>query len=204
MSTDYISSATLKATLSLTGTTYADADIAAAITAASRAIDGITNRRFYADADANQVRYYSPIRASWLEIDDLATFTSLATDDNGDSTFAGTGWTLHTDFELDPLNAVADSKPWTALIVRPNTSRTLFPPFPRSVMLTGKFGWTAVPQEIADATSIIATQLVKRKKEAPFGAFALGPDGFAIRLARSDPQVCMLIDPLRRHWFAVA
>ena len=203
MASDYTTSAALKATLSLASTTYADADITAAITAASRAIDKLCNRRFWLDADANQIRYYTPYSLSALQIDDLVTFTALATDSNGDNTFGNT-WTLHTDFELEPLNAAVDSEPWTKLVGRQNGSFTFPTGYTRSVRLTGQFGWLAVPQAIVDATTIIATQLLKRKREAPFGILALGANGEAIRLSRLDPQVAMLVGPYQRHRIGVA
>lgn len=203
MATDYTTSAALKATLSLTGSSYADADISAAITAASRAIDNLCNRRFWLDADANQIRYYTPYSLSSLQVDDLVAFTALATDPGGDNTF-GDSWTLHTDFELEPLNAAADGWPWTKIVVRQNGSFTLPMNYTRSVRLTAQFGWAAVPQAIVDATTIIATQLLKRKREAPFGVLALGPNGEAIRLAKLDPQVSMLVGPYMRHRIGVA
>jgi hypothetical protein len=111
--TDYLTSTALKATLSLTGETYADDDIGLAITAASRAIDNACKRRFYADADANQVRYYTPTGRHLISIHDLITLTELASG-FGDDSF-GTTWTENTDFILEPLNADSDAKPWTSI-----------------------------------------------------------------------------------------
>ena len=202
MASDYITSAALKATLSLSATSYADADISAAITAASRAIDKLCNRRFWLDADANQIRYYTPYSLSSLQVDDFVTFTALATDSNGDNTF-GSSWTLHTDFELEPLNAAADGEPWTKLVIRQNGSFTFPTGFTRSVRLTAQFGWLTVPQPIVDATTVVATQILKRKREAPFGVVALGSE-MAIRLARVDPQVAMLVGPYQKHRIGVA
>lgn len=203
MASDYTTSAALKTTLSLSATTYADADIAAAITAASRAIDKLCNRRFWLDTDANQVRYYTPYSLSTLQVDDITTFTSLATDPSGDNTFPDT-WTLHTDFELEPLNAAADGEPYTKLVVRANGSFVFPFGYTRSVKVTAQFGWPAIPQGIVDATTIVATQLLKRKREAPFGVLAIGADGAAIRLAKMDPQVAMLVGPYQRHRIGVA
>ena len=200
---DYITSAELKATLSLTGQTYADADVASAITAASRAIDNICNRRFYADADALQVRYYTPTSTSAVKVDDVVTFTSLSTDPAGDNTFPDS-WTLHTDFELEPLNAAADGWPYTKLVVRSNGAYTFPFGYERSVMLTGKFGWATVPDSIVQATTIIASKLLKRSREAPFGILAIGMNGEAVRLSRVDPDVNMLVGPYIKHRYSVA
>jgi hypothetical protein len=78
----YVTLAALKATLSITATTWND-DLTAAIAAASRAIDEECGRRFYADDDATSIRYYTPSVASHLTIDDLAALTSVYIDTAG-------------------------------------------------------------------------------------------------------------------------
>src|SRR5262249_43378550 len=55
----YIELEQLKSSLELTGQVYADQDLTAAVLAASRAIDSATGRRFWLDADANQIRTYT-------------------------------------------------------------------------------------------------------------------------------------------------
>lgn len=194
---DYITSAELKATLEMTGLTYADADIAVAITAASRGIDEATGRRFWDDADANQVRYYRPDREETLDIDDLITLTSVLVDRDGDGTFEET-WVLDTDFVLEPLNAAADGEPWTRLSRHPSTAFASFArTYPRSVKMTGKFGWASVPAGVKAATTIIATRTLKRTREAPFGVVSLGLEGAAVRAASMarDPDVWFLLAP---------
>lgn len=184
-STDYITSSALKSTLSLSGETYADDDIARAITAASRAIDTICKRRFYADADVNQVRYYTPVSHRLVSIDDLVTLTELATGP-GDGTFPST-WTENTHFVLNPLNAAADGKPWTSI----RAVRCIWAAYlPRTVRVTGKFGWSSVPTEIEQATGILAAKLVKRAREAPFGVLTIGFEtGDVARIAKVDPDI---------------
>jgi hypothetical protein len=199
----YITRAQLKSTQTM-GTTYADADVDAAIIAACRAIENTCQRRFYADNDANQIRYYTPDDRWLLEIDDIATFTSLETDPAGDGSFTDT-WASGTDFDLEPLNAQADTqnvKPYTRVRVRPNgafafdTLRTA-----RSVKVTAQFGWPTVPSEIVEATTLLASQLLTVARSAPMGIVAF--DGGAIRVARTNGPVMMLIGPLMRHRIAV-
>ena len=203
MASDYITLAELKATLSLTAETYADADISAAITAASRAIDKITRRRFWLDVGTTNVRFYSPDRLTRLDIDDLVTLTSVTVDSAGNGTWADT-WTLNTDFVLEPLNAAEDGFPWEKIIVHP-LGKFLFPTsYPRSVQITGQFGWSAIPSGVVDYTTILATVLLRRKREAPFGIVAMGMDGGAIRIARTDPQAALLIGPYIRTRYSVA
>lgn len=196
--TNYIDREWLKSSLTLTGETYGDADIDSAIASGSRAADDFCGRRFYADVNATQVRYYTPTSSRLLLIDDVVTVTTLKTDSSGDGTFETT-WTVNTDYVLNPLNAAADGVPWSWISVSPTSSR-YFPCYARSVELTGKFGWAEVPSAVKQATSLIASRLLKRSREAPFGiAFVGSLDvGAASRIARVDPDVQGLLAPYVR------
>ncbi|HXO86432.1 MAG TPA: hypothetical protein VN803_13010 [Gemmatimonadales bacterium] len=209
MANEYALLADLKATLDLSGETFADADLQLALTAASRAIDNICERRFWPDPDATSVRYYTPRRSSrLLEIDDLIALTSFETDNDADGVFEFS-WTVNTDFVLEPLNAPADGEPYTMVRVQPYghyrlpgayrgfTQRVTLP---RTVKVTGQFGWQAVPDEIKQATMILAPRLSRRSREAPFGVigFAMEGGSSAAMIARQDPDVMMLIGPYVR------
>ncbi len=196
--TDYITPEQLKATLQLDGTSFANLNINRAISAASRGIDWECGRRFYADTDATSVRYYTPDSPEVIQIDDLITLTSVLVDDDGDGTFDVT-WTNNADFVLEPLNAAAEGWPFTLLRRHPRSSLVL-PGYPRSVKVTGKFGWTEAPDQVVQACELIAGKLLKRVREDPGGtgeALALG--GAAVRLAGSDPVVRGLLAPYVRH-----
>lgn len=197
MAADYVTSLALKATLGLTGETFADPDIATAITAASRGIDQLCGRRFWLDADASQVRYYTPISADLVSIDDLVTLTSLAHDPGGDGTYSE-AWTLNTDFVLRPDNAPADDRPWETIARHPRARFRFVSQYPRTVKLTGKFGWPSVPAPVVEATTILATKLLRRSREAPFGIVSIGLDGAAVRIARNDPDIAFLTSRLIR------
>lgn len=197
MANEYVSAADLKETLSLAGETFADDDIERACTAASRAIDNMCGRRFWRDANANQVRYYTPTVAGRLWIDDLETFTELAVDDDDDGTY-GQVWTT-SDYVLEPANAPADGWPYTSIRVRQRRTSLYLPCWEQSVRVTGRFGWATVPEAIEQAAGIIAAKLVKRAREAPFGITMLGGDGAAVRAAREDPDVALLVQPYVRE-----
>ncbi len=197
MANEYVSASALKTSLGITVSTF-DTDITTACSAASRGIDQACNRRFWADSDATKVRYYTPVVTSrLLPIDDLVTLTSLATDTGADGTFATT-LTVNTDFVLEPLNAAAETpaRPYTSIALYELASQ--WPWRRRSVKVTGKFGWAAVPDEIVRATTILATKLYKRQ-ESPFGIVTAGVDQVtAMRIAVSDPDVKFLIGPYMR------
>lgn len=189
----YIELEQLKATAELTGHTFADADLRAAINAACRAIDNICGRRFYPDSDALQVRYYTPLgRNGSLPIDDLVTVTSVEADTDGDGVFEQT-WTNNTDYVLEPLNAAADGRPWDTIRLHPS-SAVYLPAYPRSVKVTAKFGWLTTPAAVVEAATLVASRLAKRAREAPFGVAGVGIDGEAIRIAGSDSDVAMLLN----------
>lgn len=202
MANEYASVAELKAALSLTGETFADPDIQLALTAASRAIDNATHRRFWPDADTAQIRYYNPDTYNEVTIDDLITLTAVAIDRTGDNTFTES-WTVNTDFILEPLNAAAGSEPYTSLRIHYRSTR-IMPWYPRSVRVTGKFGWTAAPDAVKEATMMLSSRLLKRVREAPFGIAGFGVDGSAVRVMRDDPDVYSLICPYTRTAALVA
>lgn len=195
---NYITDEQLKATLEISGEVFADSDVSAAITAASRGIDKACGRFFY-PADAPSDRYYRPSSAYLVLIDDLYDFDALLTDQDGDGTFEQ-AWTENADFVCEPLNALADGEPFTRLCLNPNANVGFPYYYPRSVKLTGKYGWAAVPGPISEATTILASKLLKRAREAPFGIVSIGIDvGATARIARSDPDVAFLIQPYIRE-----
>lgn len=194
----YVELEEIKTALELAGTSFADADIRGAILAASRGVDSYCDRRFYLDSDATAVRYYSPMDWRTCRVDDLTTVTSVKTDSDGDGTFETT-LTSPADYMAEPLNAALDSKPYTRLTINPRSGATWYPDVPRSVEVTGQFGWPAVPDEIRTATTILASKLLRRTREAPFGIVALGIDpAAAMRIARVDPDVSFLLGPFVR------
>ena len=200
MANEYLTSDELKASRTLTGETFADSDITLAISAASRAMDQLCGRRFWADADTAQVRYYTALTPKLALIDDVITLTSLIVDDDGDGTYNET-WTENTDFTFGPFNNPTETPVWPRwqIMVHPLSAQGTFPDYPRALKVTAKFGWTAVPDQIKQATGLLASRLVMRAREAPFGIVQLGLEGVAGRIAREDPDVRFLTGPFVRH-----
>jgi hypothetical protein len=192
----YVELEELKSSIELSGQSFADQDLQDALLAASRDVDGICHRRFYPDADATQIRYYSPNGSCVAEIDDLLTLTSVLSDYDGDGTFEQT-WTQNTDFTLEPLNAVANARPFETLRLHPRSAYR-FSSYPRSLKVTGKFGWSAIPPEVKKATKIRAVQLMLRARQAPFGVLGIGAEGGAIRISRWDPDIQLLLTDVTR------
>ena len=197
----YVTQAELEATLSITGFSIGTADSNAAILAACRAIDLACNRpNGFGTATAGTF-YYSPEQPNLLEIDDAGTITAVDTDLTGTYTYPNS-WAELTDYIVEPLNAAAVSWPYTHLRTNPNSALWWPTTYPRSVRVTGTFGWPATPAPIKEATTLLAARLMKLAREAPFGIAMFGDQ--AIRLARYDPQICALLDPYNKHRIAVA
>lgn len=196
---DYITLAEAKAFMGDTTTTH-DADIATAITAASRAIDLCTNRQFGKVSVAEQ-RFYTAVwdrrRCRWVvRIDDLMStsgFAAVILDANG-----ATVGTL-TEYTLEPRNAAAVSKPWTELVVKSTSTR--FPTGARDeVAITALWGWTSVPAAVVEAAKLQTNRLASRR-ESPYGVAGSPQIGSELRLlARVDPDVAVSLSDYVRWW----
>ena len=193
---DYATSADLKAYLRI-GDVVDDAQIALAITAASRAIDRNTKRQFGL-VDAPEARKYT---ARWdcnrgryvVRIDDLMTQVGLTI-----TTAAG----AVDVFALKPANAALEGRPWTLIVVDP-TSAVKPTTLEDAVTVTAKFGWTAVPATVKEATLLQASRLFKRR-DAPFGVAGSPELGSELRLlAKVDPDVHVMLSDYRLDWGAV-
>lgn len=184
----YTTVADLKATLSITSSTY-DADLNAAVVASSRAIDRYCGQRFYLDSDATNVRYFDALDAGYVAIDACASVATVAIDNTGSRDYA-----TFTSYETVPYNAADDNEPYTGIEITP-TSGTTFPRTRKGVKVTGQWGWPEVPGDVVEACSILASRYYKRAREAAFGVAAIGIDGQAIRISRIDPDVASLLDP---------
>ncbi|MDG4784355.1 hypothetical protein O7626_00510 [Micromonospora sp. WMMD1102] len=164
-----------------------DALLQVALSAAARGIDGVTGRRdggFYRDSTSS-ARQYEVCRSTVptdrrvkLLVDEIGSTDGL-TVETGD----GTTWTAVTGHRVDPLNALADRRPITGLTAS-SWGHDL-------VRVTARWGWPAVPDQVVQATLILALRLYGRK-DSPTGIAGDGQMG-VVRLARADPDVMSLV-----------
>lgn len=192
---DYITATSLKATLELDTETYADADIATAISAASQAIDAYKETRFY---PTYETRVYSPSRNDdSVKIDDLNGSTAIVVkvDTDGDGVYETT-WVQGTDFFFDPENANLTNKPYDRLTIRQQSGR-VFPGWQRCLQIQGSFGWATAPPQVTQAATVLAARYLKRARETPYGLLTIVGDSVAAaRLGKIDPDVAFLLDEL--------
>lgn len=172
-----------------------NASLEAAIMSASRMIDDYTQRFFYKDGTiASPVtRYYTPEDAISLNIDDIVTVSTIATDN--DLLFTYTTVWATSDFVVEPINNPRKGWPYNRLVA---VGAYVWPfQIPQSVKITGAWGWSAVPQEIQLAAKIQASRLFIRR-QSPFG-IAGTPELGTVRLSsRLDPDVEALIRPFKK------
>ena len=167
------------------------------IEATSRLIDNVTGRRFHA---VDEKRYYSPLDAEMIFIDDLLTVSTLKTDGDGDRTYETT-WDTG-DYDLMPLNAATDGSPYT--IIEPAIDGSyVFPRMRASVELDGSFGYCAStdqPTPITEALYLGAHRIRKRL-DTPLGvsaSAALGQLQVRVSELQTDPDFMALLDPYIR------
>jgi hypothetical protein len=173
-----------------------DSLLEAAIEAASREIDGYTERFFYS---TSATRIYAPHSIYLVKTDDIISVTSIKTSTNGlnfDATL------LSTDYQLEPLNGIAGGlvSPYTQIravgdyLWPAYTPQTIFH-LEASVQVVGVFGWSAIPPAIRWATILLAERLYKRI-DAPLGM--ISNDMGSMRVGRFDPDVEALVAPFRK------
>jgi hypothetical protein len=201
----YASASELKTQLRVTDAVD-DTQLGLIVIAASRAIDAWCNRQFGShwsavarvfDWDGQTIR-----GGAALEVFDLQTTSGLlvAIDEDGDGVFE-TDLTVDTDYRPWPWNAAADGKPWTHLVLTFDTTG-YWPGLRRGVQVTANWGWTGVPELVRQACLIQAARWFMRRDSA-YG-IAGSPDmGNEMRLLEKlDPDVAMMLKPLRRIWGA--
>lgn len=187
---EYTDLATVKAALGITDSTR-DALVAAAIRAASRAIEDQTGRRFDLDGTAS-TRTYNPWgrvvcdgRGEVLLVDDIGSLDDLAVEVG-----YAMGWSAVSDYETWPDTALADGRPILALVQPLGTWRST----PRTrVRVTARWGWPEVPDPIAQAAQLQAARLYRRK-DSPEGVAGSAEWGMT-RIPRLDPDVAALVGP---------
>jgi hypothetical protein len=197
-SSRYLTLEEFKKSLSLNGLSYADQDAAVAIEAASRALEDAYAGRYgyWQPGTPGEVRYFTPIAWNEVRVGNLLTATSVQVD----YSLGGFGTTLTagTDYRLLPENAGASGtgEPYRKL----RLMRSVVLPLPTgavdAVKITGTYGWVSVPSAVKSSVQIIATRLLRRQREAPFGIIQVGEDAIAVRASQiaRDPEVAFIME----------
>lgn len=166
------------------------------IRAASRKIDQITGRRFYADTVASARvfpvvgRVFDGPYGTAIRIDDIATEVGLLVSGGTYGAFSS----LAT-FYPGPDNATIYGRPITYVM-----ADSSFFTGAKAVQITARWGWPVVPDQVEAATVLLAARLYRRK-DSPQGVIS-SADWGSTRVSRVDPDVEALIAPFILPGFA--
>ena len=169
------------------------------VNTASRAVEGYCGRQFTADTNAT-ARTYLARDYYCVQVDDIwdAATVVLKTDSGQDGTFETT-LTVSTQFVLEPVNGVVEGiSGWPYTRVR-LVGGQMFPGayYGRpQVQVTAKWGWTAVPAPVKQATLQVCSELWRRK-DAPFGVLGGQEFGTIYLSPDSMRSVSALLRPYR-------
>ena len=163
------------------------------IEGASRRIDGYCGRFFYQSA-LTTINQYA-VDDYNLAVTDIATTAGLIlqTDDNMDGTWNDT-WVLNTDFQMEPLDASLQSRPYRRLVAIGGKTFPI-PSLPETpaVRLTAVWGWPSIPHDVREACVIMALRIFQRANAA-LGVAGYGDMG-PIVVRSVDPDVREMLNP---------
>lgn len=192
----YCSAEEVRSQLGDTGSKLDTALLERAVSATSRAVEKYCGRRFWQDPTP-VARLFNPIDVYSVEVNDISTKTGVIvrTDNAGDASYTTT--LGPNDFRLEPLNADLDglAYSWTRIVSqRPWLQSYTGPLRPPYLQVTARWGWSEIPDDVAEAALLKATSLFSRK-DAPFGIAGFGE--FGVRISRRDPDVVELLNPFQ-------
>lgn len=190
---DYCTLAELKSYLRIPADDLEDdALLSVWITTASGNINDQAGRQF-GKVDTPETRSYASAYdrhlGCWVaQIDDVMDVDDLDVIDSAAQ--------VVTDYELWPVNALAEGEPYTQLMVNR----------PGRLLVSAPWGWlpgTAGPTAAKAAIWLQAARLAARR-DSPFGiAGSPSEGGSEIRLlAKLDPDVITCLNPVRRQWWS--
>lgn len=195
----YITLANLKTYLKIDDS-FEDTLLENIIESASRSIDRIANRRFYADATATARTFQNRTYYTCIT-DDIASTTGLVVKTAPDATGTyQTTLTLGTDYILNPFNADSLGRPWTSIVLVGSNAFSLPTTLRPQIQITAKWGWPSVPDDIEQATYILSADLYKRK-DSIGGVLGLSELG-AIRMSPLGRDITAMVRAYRREFFA--
>ena len=192
ISNGYATLAQVKSALRITDNVD-DTLLEQAIESASRRIDGYCGRWFYKTASTAILVY--PFDYYNVPVQDIAnTSVTVAVSTQGNGTYDQT-WTQGVDYQLEPLNASLNSKPYNNIMaIGGKTFPIQLQPNVPYVRVTAQWGWQNVPVDVTQACVLLSIRQFARLNAA------LGIVGFndmAIQVKAVDPDVRDLLNQYR-------
>lgn len=185
----YCTLANVKQALRLTDSVD-DVLLEQAIEGASRRVDGYCGRFFY-QKQATLLLFAHDIYN--LPVSDLVSITELATDNQGNGSYSQV-WNSN-DYFLDPTDAILQGRPYNRIVASAGKTFPMqYLPNKPMIRLNGVWGWSAVPDDVVQATLLLSVRGFARLNAA------LGVVGFAdmaIQVRSIDPDVRDLLMPYK-------
>ena len=171
-----------------------------AINAASRQIDAFCGRIFYAEGSASARKFFTDDLYR-LRVDDISTTDGLIVkyDDDDDGTFEVT--VSASEFQLLPINGVVGGitgNPFYIIELISDGSNEWPLDYssnrPRAE-ITAKRGYAALPEQIRQATLMLASELFAMRN-APLGVAGVGD--FGVVNIQQNREITRMIAPFRK------
>lgn len=191
-------------TLGGTTDTQYDAQLAALITSASRAIDGYVgveddyfhiSAKDHGSTDGSQTRYFDGTGDYSIRIDDYVDIVSLQVSYGGGVASSDYTTISSSDYFMQPYNAQSKRKPYNTIEIDAyNSSVEPFARYKKSVKITAMFGYSLTPPD--DVTQACITMVVRyfmRAKSAFQDAGANPTMGQMFYVRELDPDVKTLL-----------
>lgn len=184
-----------------TADTTDDALLDLAIESASRLVDDVCDRVFYASG-TGVTRDFAPATWSYCPTDDLISISSVSIDADADGTYED-DWTA-SDYRTFPANNLAGGRAWPTTGLFAIEDKRFYPYRDElTVRVVGNYGFAAtVPTDVKNATVLLALRQFKRY-DSPLGVAGFGDMG-AVRVSRIDPDVDAMLARYKRSRVAVA
>lgn len=209
----YLTLEELKKTLKLTGKDYADRELEISIGATAEALDVVYGGPWTLGA-AGEARYFTPAHSKTvIDLRQVQAVTAVELDEAGGGTYSRT-LVIDVDYHLQYRGSKASAPPWDSLrLLRSGFAYIaafddpVKRPYPwgvDSLRITGTWGWEETPPGVKVAATIIATRMLRRSRDAPFGVVGFDVEGNtqrAVTIAK-DPEVQFAMTAprgLRRH-----
>jgi len=201
MANDYCTADEVKAAMpdGNWGATY-DALIALLATRASRAIDRYTKREagaYYVNADTT--RWFTAGAGVDLYIGEMAAVpTTVSIAEAGDITDLTA--LAATDYFMEPANSLLEGLPYNFIRLDTlNGDWYYWPKFQKSVVIVGKFGYSAtVPDDVKQCSIIQCARWFKRGQQGFQDTGAVAELGQLKYVKMMDPDIQVMVDYLRR------
>jgi hypothetical protein len=184
-------------------------ELDAALTAASRWIDGYCGRKFWLDpVGTPTIRVFTARDPYVLDLGEheIGSLTGVVVKtDSGAGTYATT--VSASAYVLEPVNApyaTAGARPYTSIRGISTAWPVTYTRAERQdlVQVTARYGWPAIPPAVRDACLALTTVEI----ENPTGVRSEAIDGYSVSYTAGDAspvgRAVNRLDPFRRLWVA--